>query len=1032
MPPARSFRLRLPCAVLRVSWLDGDGAEIEADAAPETTLDPPAGVFRTEATYAVLPWAGDPAVYDTATDWARQLDSEAHSGDSDAPNLRAFIYPGEVSTDGEEFALEEDDLGRELAANRPAFGPGVYLSSRSAKTLEYMPALESGFEFARPSGKRVPFYRFDRALYDRPHWRNPEVLGQTTQYTVRKSLRPAFAELRDQRILRISGPMGCGKTRLVWEELGLHGRLRLWLRARPPRVESPSLGEQVIRQVLIPSEVLQRDPLHPALESKLDRDQIRQALERRGGRRSATERQLLNERAEQVLRHLARGTRAPISVVIDDYQAIGPDDEALVRQLTASAADTFRFLFLQRSGRTWPAALEATPRIDIPYFDAAETQALWDVLTAGMGLPEVVRDRFLTAIAGSPFALEEGIFSLVHTKKLRSIYGSYFFGGDGTTEYEPSDRLIRHVEADVTRVGEALPIRLLALTDHPVPASELSSAASILGRETEPGWEGAFVEAGILESLDSSWGQAVSLASPYARDALSRSLSHEQADETRRTLGELLSLGGAGGESSWLAYQLLAGLPEAIEPLLAVFKSKFVEEIPPAELLEALRLELQLHRERGGGGDTELGLLWRLLPLARRMGVLHQQGADLARAVDLSRSDPKRLLGLAGMKAELEQEDGRFQDAENTLQRALTTARAEPAKRKALLLLQLGRLFVRQHRFDEAGRLFSSLIEPLEAAGASALSATCRFYLGNVALHQSDLDDAYAHHLAAYEQRKELKLMRAAGTSLSALGAVSTGLGKYPQALDYYRQARRILEEHGKRWDVSFSLLGLARAYGRIGDFTAATKPVRVALEIREGRDDTVGEAIARMAVAGNYLDLLQLDAALEEARKAHFQLTMSSAEEHLAACERLLGRIHLARRQSGESRRRLEEALKRFHSIDRPGDATFVLADLIEACIAEEDADGLRTFTADLKNLLTKKPPEDLGQILDLRIYCGLEWLAARGSKVGDPASYLSRAYRSLMHKAELLDHEQRQKFLFQIPANREIVDLATQKGLA
>ena len=467
---------------------------------------------------------------------------------------------------------------------------------------------------------------------------------------------------------------------------------------------------------------------------------------------------------------------------------------------------------------------------------------------------------------------------------------------------------------------------------------------------------------------------------------------------------------------------------------MKLFKTPHVDEIPPEDLLAALERELDSLRERAEAtesDDIELELLWLLLPLARRLGQLNKFQPDLARGLDLSAGKPQKLLGFASIKAEQDQESGRFQDAESTIKFALKTAGSLETRHKALLLTQLGRLFLRQNRFGEAERLFSNLLEALDEDEAPALTASCRFFLGNVALHQEDLETAHTYHLTALEQRREHKLDRATGTSLSALGAVATAQGHYPQALEYFHQSLDLFKKHSNKGEDTFALLGLARAYGRIGDFNAATKPARRALALRVNRDDIAGEAIARLAVAMNYLDLGNSATALEEASKAHFQLTISSANEQLAEAETTLGMIHSRGGRYSDARRHFEEALKGFRDLGKPLETNFVLAYLIEASIAQEDSEAIRIFTAELKNRLERLSPPDQGEILDFRIYRGLEWLSDSGSKVGDPASFLARAYKSMMTKAENLSHELRHRYLFQIPANQEIVDSATRMGL-
>ncbi|MFQ5525511.1 MAG: tetratricopeptide repeat protein [Thermoanaerobaculia bacterium] len=1046
MTPPAQLESRLPCAVLRLWWLDRKGSVQNLNPRPESAFDRPDGVHEVDVgTYAVVPWAGDPAIFDAATDWARQLELEARSVDrTGEPDLvpLAVVYPGVVSLGHGLADLEPDDLDSDLGHSRPDIEPGVYLSGRAANMLEYIPALAEGCSYQGQSGKELPLLRFEGPQYDHLPWRNPEVLAQRTQYVDRKPLATSLSELLQERVTRVSGPLGCGKTRLVWQEVSDQNGLRLWLRARPLRIETPILSEQIITQLLTPSQSQINDPLHPRIESEVDGEAIRAALGKQTGRRTEAEIRLLNERATSALgRITANGRRTWI--VIDDFHQVSPHDFGFLRHLLEAVdLSVFRFVLVGRNGSPWPESLEPFPILDIPPLDDDEMEQFASQVITGLSLPEVVKKRFLYATRGYPFAFEEGLFALVHEKYLRQIYGSFFFGGGEDIEYRPSSRLVRHVEAEVARLGEPFPLRLLSVTQHPVPATELASAASILGLTLEPGWEEPFIEARILDYTPSVWGRAVQIISPVNRHALCHSLPEDRATEARRALGELLSFGGSGGESHWLSYRLMAGLPEAIEPLLSLFKSKYIKDVPPEELRDALVRELGALRDRREQGqaeasedsieeEIELELLWRLLPLARRLGRLNLHEADLVRGVELSADNPRRLLGLASIKAEHDQEAGRPQDAESTIQFALKAAGGLEARHKALLLVQLGRLFLRQNRFDEAEQLFSNLLNALDESEASAISATCRFFLGNVALHRGDLEMAHTFHLEAFQQRNEQKLFRAAGASLSALGAVATAQGHYPQALDYYQRALDLFREHANEGDGAFALLGLARAYSRIGDFKAATKPARQALQFRVNREDSAGEAIARLAVAMNYVDLGQLDAALEEARKAHFQLTMSSAEEQLAETEMTLGIIHLRQRRYADARRRFEEALERFHKLDKSNEGTFVLAYLVEVSVAQEDPDAIRSFTAELRNKLKKLPPPDLGEILDFRIYCGLDWLAQNGFKVGNPASYLARAYRSVMTKAENLDQELRQRYLFRIPTNQEIVDSATRKGL-
>lgn len=1050
MTPPAQLESRLPCAVLRLWWIDRKGVVQTLDPRPESTLERPEGVYEVgDGCYAVVPWTGDPAIFDAATDWARRLELETRSAHgAGEPELAplAVVYPGVVDLGADSANLEPDDLDADLVIAPPDIEPGVYLSGRAANMLEYVPALSEGATYQGQSGTALPLLRFEGPVYDKKPWRNPEVLTQSTPFVERKQLYASLCELLPETVTRVSGPLGCGKTRLAWEAIARQGGARLWLCARPPRIQRPILSEQIIIQLLTPSPSQLNDAQHPKIETEVDSEAIRKALAKRGGHLAEAEIRLLNERATKALTHLALGGRRTW-IVIDDFHQLSPDDLSFLNHLLDVVDLTvFRFVLIGRNGGPWPESFERFPILDVPPFDDREIDELATHLVTGLSLPDAVKQRFLEATHGYPFAFEEGLLALVHEKYLRRIYGSFFFGGDESIEYQPSSRLVRHIEAEVARLGEPFPLRLLSVIQHPVPARELASAASTLGLTIEPKWEQPFVEARILDYVPSVWGRAVQIISPVNRRALSRDLPEASATEARRALGEVLSLGDSGGESHWLTYRLLAGLPEAVEPLLRLLKSKYVKNIPPEDLHEALVFELAALRERDAAENEnqgidnfaeardaaiELNILWRLLPLARRLGRLNMHEADLVRGVELSAEKPQLLLGLASIKAEHDQGAGRPQDAESTIQFALQAAGGLEARHKALLLVQLGRLFLRQNRFYEAEQLFSNLLNALDEKETSAIRATCRFYLGNVSLHRGDLEVAHTFHLEAYEQRERRKLFRAAGTSLCALGTVATAQGNYPQALDYYQRALELFQEHAEEADEAFALLGLARAYSRIGDFNSATKPARLALEFRANREDSAGEAIARLAVAMNYVDLGQFDAGLEEARKAHFQLTMSSADEQLAETEMTMGIIHLRQRRYADAQRRFNEALAQFRKLDKSNEAALVLAYLVEVSVAQEDADAIRSCTAELKNKLKKLPPPDLGEILDFRIYRGLDWLSRHGFKVGDASSFLARAYGSVMAKAGNLNQELRQRYLFQIPTNLEIVDCATREGL-
>jgi tetratricopeptide (TPR) repeat protein len=350
---------------------------------------------------------------------------------------------------------------------------------------------------------------------------------------------------------------------------------------------------------------------------------------------------------------------------------------------------------------------------------------------------------------------------------------------------------------------------------------------------------------------------------------------------------------------------------------------------------------------------------------------------------------------------------------------------ADPG-RQGLLLLQLGRLLARQGRQREARELFFGLLTAAEAQGRAPLAATCRFHLGNLALFEQRLEEAQTYHREALAARRREGSPRAIGASLSALGAVSLALGCYPEALAAFAEAQPLLAEHGEEGEESFALLGLGRAHSGVGDRTAAARFLRRALALREGRPDRVGEAVARLAVAANHLDLRQAEPAAAEARLAHFQLSLAAEGSLLGDAEQLLGRIQLFKRCHVPAGAHFTAALD-IHQ--RHGAAAAALVDRswqLELALAQKDGREVRRLTGELSRRIEEAPVESRATLAS-RLARGFDWLRNRGQQAADPAPYLERAYRELLGRAGTLSPELRHLYLFEIPENAAILAAAT-----
>jgi tetratricopeptide (TPR) repeat protein len=424
------------------------------------------------------------------------------------------------------------------------------------------------------------------------------------------------------------------------------------------------------------------------------------------------------------------------------------------------------------------------------------------------------------------------------------------------------------------------------------------------------------------------------------------------------------------------------------------------------------------------------------MPLARRTGRLSQLDGELDRALALAGGDPRRIVALSLLKAELDHDEGRFRQAEQILRTALENSSSASETQKAVLLVQLGHLLMRQERWAEGRKLFERILPTLEGTELRSLAATCRFHLGNIALAESRLDDAFAEHQKALEIRRHSRSPNALSASLAALGAVSLDQGRYPEALAYYQEAEEMAHRTGDDSELAFALRGVGRALARLGDFTSAAVPLRRALELRERAEDVVGRAMARLEVAENYLHLNNPGEALVEARKALFQLSLLGGGAAVGNAESLLGRIQLHRRRLEEARRHLEAALEQHEAAQDPVEAAFdraawIRLELIRAEPAEVRRSRLTPLLGQLGEFLETHPYPELGERLDLEMFRALDTLETPVEGTRHPLFYLRRAYETLMRKTGHLPRELRSRFLLQIPDHQAIQTAAHHHGL-
>ncbi len=1004
--------LALPAAFLRI-W-PGHGKRLMIPEAP--------GIHRLdEQLFGVHPLQGRAEVFEIALGLAFDLRARVPEPEwGQIPGM--LIFPGNLLLSDNAPEIVPNQLFEDLDRSDPKLeAGGIFVTGYVASWLEGRFHLGTENLWAAPSGRRIPIFEVLGRVAEVVPWHNRTLLGRQGRVSrpdVEAQLREGF----QQPILRVEGPLGSGKTAATWK--GLQGQKQwLGLGRRPLGTDELGLGLATALG---------------ACSGGTDREAPDSS---RLGTLSFEGRvDWLCTAAEVAELRLG----APPTVVIDDVQVAGAADQELLLHL----ADSRRFrqacslVLIGRSAGPSSAspALDPLPLVQVPAMSESEMQELFGELIQNIELGEAVSRRFFRAAAGYPFAFEEGIIRLLHQNKLRSVYGSYFFAGKDNQGYEASERLVRHAAAEAERLGASLAVRMLALADQAIDPGHVALAAQRFNADVESHWYLPFLEAGWLE-LDAGpaprgsrqqEGPRVRFVVPALAHALHQTVSDEGRGELRHALGSVLA-GSVRDEVKWSAYRLMAGSPEALPPLLEFSRTSTGVVSTREEVFFALWREHKEATERGADRKTELQILWALLPLARRLGKLGELEKELDRAVDLARGDGQKWVPMVALQSELSMERGDYRQAESGLREALSASEGLGQQRRATLFIRLGALLQREQRYEEANQVFRQLLSVVDRTGTTALGATCRYYLGNIALQQKKIEEARELHRAAAEVRRQTGLHKPLGDSLSALGYVALTEGDYSTAMDYFDQAEETLKMAGAEpLDLSVVYLGKGQALGQLGEITRATKPLRAALEAREDRPNKVDEAAARLQVAKNLLALNQLPNALEEVRKAHFQLSLTEEISLLGDVELFLGRVLLKQNDLKAAKEHLHQALQ----IHGKHDAEQELAEgrswLVELAIQQADPDALQVHGAELRGLLENLEFPPRGEQLYYRLYRGFLWLKNHDLPAPDPMPYLRRAYQELMRKTNYLKPERRHAYLYQVKEHQDILNRAAQHHIS
>lgn len=987
--------LELPAAFVRL-WRQDGTSPFAPDAAANRLRQELADLDGVElasgrddsagTVVAVVPVAGRAALIDAALRLARILLKLAE--DVGALDASALVHPGRLRRGPDGVEPVRDTFVEDLSRQRPKIEPGeVSLTGYAVARLRDRLETEAAGTYDPPSGRRVTLSLARGPLGRVAPLHDPQILGRRPN-VARPALLTQLDEILEAPACRLVGPLGCGKSHLLWHHLGAEGAR--WLTAGPDRLAAPPLEERVGMD--LSSEQPGRWVIDVTAAGAADRDFVNGTLEAVSG----------------------------------------------LAALSIRASSMVQLMLVERQpSPEW----DHLPTLHVGPLEDSEAEQLAMDLFEGFELPSGLRDSIVRAAAGHPLVFGQSLLRLLHRGLLRHVYGSYFYAGGDEVTLEVSEQLVCEVEAEVRRLGDPLPLRLMAAVDEPISARHLLETCDRYGIELEETWHAPLLEAGLIKRHGAA--DQLAFACPAYGLAMRQTTPEDAGRSLRHALGGVL----AEHEAGWRAYRLLAGSPEALPPLLDLSRDGAPsrtgsdrhgadsENVGREELFNALWTEHREHRSRGGDVGTELEILWNLIPLAHRLGMLGRLRSELERAVELAQADgagAQRYVALAALRAELDQEQGRYREAEQALRKALSASQGMDDKRRAALIVRLGALLTREERWGEARTVFRDLLEVAEKENIAHLAASCHHHLGHVALLQKRLDEALEHHRAAAELRRRPGRASALASSLVALGQVALAEGDVPTALERFAEAEAQMEEgEVPPWQRSSLWIGRGRALRRVGDLSAAGKALRRALEVcRVG--DAPEEALARLSLGQVLLEQDKVDAALNEVRQGHFQASLLSDAALLGDAERLLGRCAWRQGRREDAVNHFYEALK-LHGRHQDGEA---LAEdrgwLLELAMDGNDADGVFQHAAELRTLVDEIRLPSSGESLDFRLFRALTWLQERDVSVPDPEIYLRSAYQELLRKTNFLPTERRHHFLYQVREHQHILDAATQHDLS
>jgi class 3 adenylate cyclase/tetratricopeptide (TPR) repeat protein len=580
-----------------------------------------------------------------------------------------------------------------------------------------------------------------------------------------------------------------------------------------------------------------------------------------------------------------RTTTGVLVVVLEDTHWIDPASaEALTGLVISIAAVRCVILSTSRSAAVpWPAE-----RVPLEPLESASAEAMIDQVAA-VPLDPKVRQLVLERTGGNPFFIEEVVRSLADGRSATVPMTVQELLEARVDALEPSPRFVAQRAAVIGRVF----------------------ATRVLERVT-PG-----------EPLDPSLG----------------TLEAERFVEPREPVPDRL-------------YAFRHALVQEV-----VYKTQLVSQrrrahVAVGDAVSALyegRLDefvdaLAYHYGRGDDDAKARSALLRAGRRAQRLYANEEAVGYFRGAIERSANDLEiRALAHEGL-GDVQRVTGVYREAQTSYEAALAT-RADGSIERARIRRKMGVIEQLQGRTDVAADVFARVAAELPDE-ASAERARALQNLGDVYWRQGRYDDALGRLREAVAAAERAGDDDARAEVLKQLGSVHLARGDLDEALRAYERSHDIYKTIG-------DVLGEANVHNNIGlvrrrqsRYADALAAHERALAIRQRIGDPLGIGNSRLNVA--LIDLLQgdLDRAEAEYREALEVFASIGYLTGIASARGGLGVVKVERGAAAEGRNDLLAALQEFEQVGNRSDLVTVFRDLAQAYVGDDPAAALAWAT--------------------------------------------------------------------------------------